>query len=312
MANLSEHSERIDRMERDGVVTPSQAAQLRKSIQTRGSGDAAAPRRGRMPARWIGVLLVMILVIAVAAAIIGTDSGPAPVQDVSSALNQPGDVGAMNATVSKLIGVAILLIVPLLAWAWMHNSLVAKEENVFEAWAQTESNYQRRADLVPVLVESVSRFIKHESETLTAVTEQRAQATARLAEAVDELIRAQQEAAEILRGEPEALIQDEGKLAQLFATQTTVGRSVGNLFAVAEAYPELRSADQFLELQAQLEGTENRINVARLRFNEVVGDFNGTMRKLPWNLVAGAGNFQRKAYFQAEEEARRAPELNFK
>ncbi len=91
-----------------------------------------------------------------------------------------------------------------------------------------------------------------------------------------------------------------------------MGRSVGNLFAVVEAYPELRSADQFLELQAQLEGTENRINVARQRFNDAVGDFNGTMRKLPWSLVASVGSFQRKAYFRSDEEARRAPALDFK
>ena len=218
----------------------------------------------------------------------------------------------MNSAVSRLIGIAILLTVPLLIWAWMHNSLVAKEESVFEAWAQTESNYQRRADLVPALVESVSRYLKHESETLTSVTAERGQATARLAKAVDELIDAQNEATKALRAQTDTLIEDEEMLAKLFARQMTVGRSVGNLFAVAEAYPELRSADQFLELQAQLEGTENRINVARMRFNDAVGEFNGTMRKLPWNLVAGAGNFQRKAYFQSEEEARRAPELKFK
>ena len=127
----------------------------------------------------------------------------------------------------------------------------------------------------------------------------------------DELIKTQKDAAEVLRSDPERLVQDQQMLAQLFAGQASVGRSVGNLFAVVEAYPDLRSGDQFLELQAQLEGTENRINVARQRFNDAVGDFNGTMRKLPWSLVASTGNFQRKAYFQSEQDARRAPELNF-
>ena len=89
----------------------------------------------------------------------------------------------MNPTVSKLIAVAILLIVPLLLWAWMHNTLVAKEESVFEAWAQTESNFQRRTDLVPALVESVSRYIQHESETLTGIARDRGQATGRLGQA---------------------------------------------------------------------------------------------------------------------------------
>jgi len=312
MASLSEHTERIDRMERDGVVTPSQAASLRDSVRARGADGASPPRRGRWPVRWIGVLLAIVAVAAIAVALFAPGGGPATVQDVSQALNQPGGVGDMNTTVSRLIAVAVLLIIPLLLWAWMHNSLVAKEERVFEAWAQTESNYQRRADLVPVLVDTVSRYLQHESETLTGIARERGQASDHLAQAVDELIRAQKEAAAMLRDEPERLIEDNAKLAELFASQTMVGRRVTNLFAVAEAYPELRSADQFLELQAQLEGTENRINVARLRFNDAVGDFNSTMRKLPWNLVAGAGNFQRKAYFQSEDEARRAPELNFK
>ncbi|NNE82339.1 MAG: LemA family protein [Alphaproteobacteria bacterium] len=316
MANLSDtetgsHTARIARMERDGLLSPSQAAQLRDSIQPRSADDSAGPTRGRWPARWIGVFLVTVLVIAVIAALFGSGGGPQTVQDVSSALNQPGGVGEMNATVSKLIAVAILLIVPLLLWALMHNSLVAKEESVFEAWAQTESNYQRRADLVPALVESVTRFIQHESEILTEVTRERGQSTGRLTEAIDELIRTQTDAADALRANPEVLIEDQQKLAQLFAGQASVGRSVGNLFAVVEAYPELRSGDQFLELQAQLEGTENRINVARQRFNDAVGDFNGTLRKLPWSLIASAGNFQRKAYFQSEEDARNAPKLNF-
>lgn len=317
MANLSDtspngHTGRIERMERDGLLTPSQAAQLRDSIQPRDAGDMAAPPRAHWPSRWIAVILVMVIGIALAILLFASGGGPATVQDVSSALNLPGGVGEMNSTVSKLIAVAILLIVPLLAWAWMHNSLVAKEESVFEAWAQTESNFQRRADLVPALVESVSRYIQHESETLTGIAQERGGATERLTQAIDELIATQKEAAEALRTDPQLLIEDEAKLAQLFAGQTSMGRSVGNLFAVVEAYPDLRSADQFLELQAQLEGTENRINVSRLRFNDAVGDFNGTMRKLPWNLVAGAGNFQRKAYFQSDEDARRAPELNFK
>ena len=307
MANREDHQARIDRMERDGVLSPSQAAELRDSIQPRGQSDTT---RSRWPVRWIAIAAAVFVVVTVVTIISG--GGPAPVQDVSTALNEPGGVGAMNATASKVIGIAILLIVPLVAWVWMHNSLVAKEESVFEAWAQTESNYQRRADLVPALIDSVSRYIQHESETFTGVTAARGQATKQLTEAVDELIRAQKEAADALRAEPKTLIQDEEKLDRVFSRQASVNRSVGNLFAVAESYPELRSADQFLELQAQLEGTENRINVARMRFNDAVADFNSTIRKLPWNLVAGAGNFQRKAYFQSEQEARDAPELGFK
>lgn len=308
MANRDEHGERIDRMERDGLLTASQAAELRDSVRPRDIGGEGLPKRAKWSLRAIAVVLGLA---AVSAVLITAGGDPAPVQDVSSTINQPGGVGAMNANLSKVIGVMILLIVPFLAWVWMHNSLVSKEESVLEAWAQTESNYQRRADLVPALVESISRFIRHESETLTAVTQKRRPDTAQLTDAIEELISVQKEAAKILQDKPETLVQNEEKLSKLYAHQTTLGRNVSNLFAVAEAYPELRSADQFLELQAQLEGTENRINVARLRFNDAVGEFNGTMRKLPWNLVASVGNFQRKAYFQSEKEARRAPELKF-
>ncbi len=97
----------------------------------------------------------------------------------------------------------------------------------------------------------------------------------------------------------------------LSETQARIGHGMGAIVAVAESYPDLRSSDQFLELQAQLEGTENRINVARMRFNEAVRDYNRGIRQLPGALVAQVGNFKRKAYFQTEEDARRAPELNF-
>jgi LemA protein len=207
--------------------------------------------------------------------------------------------------------VVVLLLIPFVLWVWMHNSLVSKEEDVFEAWAQVESNYQRRADLVPALVDSVSRYLQHESETLTAITSERGAEADGLSKAIDELIDAQKAAADALRQQPDSVIEDEDKLARLYAEQNVVGRGVSNLLAVAESYPDLRSADQFLELQAQLEGTENRINIARMRFNDAAGEFNSTIRKLPWNLVASTGDFRRKAYFRSEEEARDAPDLGF-
>ncbi|MCP4328512.1 MAG: LemA family protein [Alphaproteobacteria bacterium] len=107
------------------------------------------------------------------------------------------------------------------------------------------------------------------------------------------------------------MIEDETLLRRLYEAQTAVGRGMANVFAVVESYPELRSSDQFLELQAQLEGSENRINITRMRFNDAVRDYNSTLRMLPWNLVASLGSFQRKAYFRSEEEARNAPDLDF-
>ena len=217
----------------------------------------------------------------------------------------------MNRTLGTLLAIGLLIVVPLLIFTYLHNSLVAKEEKVSESWAQTESNFQRRADLIPALVETVSRYLRHERETLTAVTAERSQSAERLSGAVDELLEAQRESAEILREKGQQVIEDEPLLRRLYEAQTAVGRSMANVFAVVEAYPELRSSDQFLELQAQIEGSENRINVARMRFNDSVRDFNATMRMLPWNLVAALGSFQRKAYFRSEEEARNAPDVDF-
>jgi LemA protein len=210
----------------------------------------------------------------------------------------------MNRSFSALLAVALLLIAPLLMWTWLHNSLVGKEEKVFESWAQTESNFQRRADLVPALVDTVSRYLKHESETLIGIAEKRSEAATRVSELVDELIRTEKESADILREEGRTIVEDEQRLKRLFETQAALQRGMNNLFAVVEAYPELRSSDQFLELQAQLEGTENRINVARLRFNDAVLDYNGTMRMLPWSLVANLAPVRIEAWPLARRRPR--------
>jgi len=305
--------ERIARMERDGTITSGQAAMLRASLGSTSApdGEDAGPRASGHR-HWLPWSLLTLVVLVVVVALASLGSGTDAVQDVTQTLNQPGGHGEMNRTLSALLAVALLLVVPLLLWVWLHNGLVAKEERVFEAWAQTESNFQRRADLIPALVDTVSRYLKHESETLTAVTEARAAALERFAGLSESLIRGQKEAAEILRQGDADVIEDEATLARLYRAQAEVGRGMNGLFAVAEDYPELRASDQFLELQAQIEGTENRINVARMRFNDAVRDYNATMRQLPWNLVATLGSFQRKAYFRSEEEARNAPELEFK
>ena len=299
-------------MERDGVLSATQAVLLRDSVTGdggRADGEQAGARRRLRVGRW---LIVGVLLIAVIAAVaVGSGGGDTTVQDVAQTLNEPGGYGQMNRSLSAVLAIAVLVIIPLVFWVWMHNSLVSREEQVFNAWAQTESNFQRRADLIPALVDTVSRYLKHESETLTAVTAERTGATAGLAKAVDDMIRAQKETADIMAGRGEKIIEEQAPLTALYQAQATVGRSMTQLLAVAEAYPELRSADQFLELQAQIEGTENRINVARMRFNEAVRSYNGAIRMVPASLVARAGNFQRKAYFRSDEEARNAPDPQF-
>jgi LemA protein len=231
-------------------------------------------------------------------------------QNVAATLNHVGSSSNMNNVIGVVFGFLLLLLLPVIAWVLMHNSLVSKEEAVFTAWSQVESNYQRRNDLVPSLTESVSRFIKHEAETLSSVTGQRSAPYAALQEAVSKLQAAQAESSDTMNalgGKPPA---EEGALNKVADSQEQVLLGMKGLLAVAEGYPELRSSDQFLTLQAQLEGTENRINVARLRFNEAAQDFNAAIRKMPISLVASANGMQRKAYFTADEGASRAKKLN--
>lgn len=308
----SNPAERIDRMEAEGLISPEQAEMLRASISV---GPTIAPAAALAPVRRSSALY-LLLVVAGAIAVTGLiafalGTGTEAIQDVTRSLNEPEGYGAMNKTLSTFLAIAMLLILPIAIWVWLHNAMVGKEEAVFEAWAQTESNLQRRADLVPALVETVSRYLRHETETLQGVTAARGQAAEQLGAAIEELIRVDKEMSDHLRGLSRDALEEESALGTLFAAQSRVGRGIGGVLAVVEDYPELRSADQFLELQAQLEGTENRINVARIRFNEAVAKYNAAIRRLPGTLVASVGGFRRKAYFRSEEEARDAPELAF-
>lgn len=300
--------ERIQRMVDDGLLDDRQATMLRDSLSGR-DGVAPVPHSGVARVRGLFLGLAAAAAIAAIWTLAGGGATPEAVQDVSEALNLPGEHGAMNRTVSVLLALGLLFIIPLLLWAWMHNSLVAHEERVFETWAQTESTFQRRADLIPGLVDTVKRYLKHERDTLTAVTSARRQASDDVAKGIDKLIDNQKAASDVLR-QGRQILEDEALMKKLFEMQSKLQGSVSTLLAVSESYPDLKSSDQFLQLQAQLEGTENRINVARMRFNEAVGEYNGMMRMLPWSLVASASSFRRKAYFRSDEEARDAPDLD--
>jgi LemA protein len=300
---------RIDRMEADGVITPKQAEMLRASLSLRPeSYQDASPKRS-LRLVWFAVGLVVLIVgLVILAQLAG---GPTEVQDVSAVLNQAEGVGAMNRSLATVLIVVLFVAVGIAGFLWTYNGLVNREERVLAAWGQVESNLQRRADLTPQLVETVSRYLRHEQETFQSVAEARAQETAMLDTAIEDLAQATKESAEQLQRGGERIVEDEESLRALAAAQAKMNRSIQALVATAEAYPELRSSDQFLELQAQLEGTENRLNVTRLRFNELVGEYNSAIRRIPGTLVAAVGNFRRKAYFQAEQEARDAPDLNF-
>jgi LemA protein len=171
-----------------------------------------------------------------------------------------------------------------------YNSMVKLDEQVTSQWAQVENVYQRRVDLIPNLVSSVKGAANFEKETLTQVIEARSKATS-------------------ISVDPTKLTPE--SIAQFQAAQGQLGQSLGRLLATVEAYPELKANQNFLELQAQLEGTENRITVERQKFNTVTQEFNSTIRTFPNNLIAGMFGFKAKGYFQAEAGANKAPKVEF-
>ena len=179
----------------------------------------------------------------------------------------------------------------LLAYSGIYNSLVKAEEQVSEAWAQVENVYQRRADLIPNLVETVKGYAAHERETLEQVIEARSKISQ--------------------MNIPRDTFNDPKALTQFEQAQQGLSSALSRLLVVVEQYPDLKANQNFLELQSQLEGTENRIAVERRRFNEVAREFNTRLRVFPNNLVARLAGFQRKSYFAADEGARVAPKVKF-
>lgn len=171
-----------------------------------------------------------------------------------------------------------------------YNSMVKLDEQVTSQWAQVENVYQRRIDLIPNLVASVKGAANFEKETLTQVIEARAKATS-------------------INVDPTKLTPE--SISQFQAAQGQLSQSLGRLLATVEAYPELKANQNFLELQAQLEGTENRITVERQKFNTVTQEYNSTIRTFPNNLTAGMFGFKAKGYFQAEAGANKAPKVEF-
>ena len=172
----------------------------------------------------------------------------------------------------------------------LYNGLVNSDETVSNAWAKVESDYQRRADLIPNLVETVKGYAAHEKETYQAVVEARANAT-KIQLNVDDLT--------------------EENLQKFQAAQSELNSALSRLIAVSENYPELKANENFLELQAQLEGTENRIKESRNAFNDAVKDYNVKVRKFPNNIVAGMMGFDKKAGFKAAEGSDKAPTVDF-
>jgi LemA protein len=186
-----------------------------------------------------------------------------------------------------ILGVVAVVII----WAvGSYNGLVTKDEKVSEAWANVETVYQRRADLIPNLVNTVKGYAAHEQETLQSVINARANAT------------------NITIDPSTATTED---MKRYMAAQQEVGSALGRLIAIAENYPDLKANQNFLELQKQLEGTENRISTERRKYNETVKSFNASIRRFPTNLIAGMFGFEKRSMFEAQEGAEVAPVVEF-
>ena len=171
-----------------------------------------------------------------------------------------------------------------------YNSLVEKQQTVDQAWAQVENQYQRRADLIPNLVATVKGYATHESETLEKVTLARAKATSITIDAEN---------------------LDEETLAKYQQAQGELSQALKSLLAVTEAYPDLKANENFMNLQTQLEGTENRISTERMRYTEAVKEYNTSIKKFPTVIYAGWFGFKSKPQFKADAGAERAPEVKF-
>lgn len=188
-----------------------------------------------------------------------------------------------------IIAGAVVLI--LLLWGVSgYNGLVSMDEQVSGKWANVETQYQRRADLIPNLVNTVKGYATHEKTTLENVVKARSEATQVKVDPIDLT--------------PE-------RLAQYQKAQGNVSAALGRLLMVAENYPQLKANQNFLELQSQLEGTENRITVARKDFNDAAKAYNVAIRRFPKNILAGIFGFDKKSYFEAENGAEKAPEVKF-
>ena len=196
----------------------------------------------------------------------------------------------MKKTINKILMmvVAVMMLLPL--GSCNYNKLVEKQQKVDQSWAQVENQYQRRADLIPNLVNTVKGYSNHESETFEKVTLARAKATSITIDA-DNLT--------------------EENLAKFQAAQNELSQALKSLLAVTEAYPDLKANENFMNLQTQLEGTENRIATERMRYTEAVMDYNTAIKKFPTTIYAGWFGFDPKPQFKAEEGAQRAPEVSF-
>jgi len=192
-----------------------------------------------------------------------------------------------------LIIIGVIVVLALIIYSSVkgtYNNIVEKDEAVTSAWSQVQNVYQRRADLIPNLVATVKGYAEHEKETLESVIEARSKATS-------------------VTIDPSNI--DASSLKKFQEAQDGLSSALSRLIAVSESYPDLKANQNFLDLQSQLEGTENRITVERQKFNQTAQEYNTYIRQFPRNIYASFFNFEKRAYFEASAGAEKAPEVKF-
>lgn len=197
----------------------------------------------------------------------------------------------MSKGIGIIIVIAVVIIGAIMWGTGIYNNLVGLEEGVTGSWSQVENQYQRRADLIPNLVNTVKGVADFEKETYTAVTEARAK--------VNQI------------NMTSDMLSDPNAFSQFQSAQDGLGSALSRLLVTVENYPQLKANENFMQLQAQLEGTENRISVERKKFNEVVQNYNTTIRQFPGSIIAGFTGFSQKQYFKAVAGSDQAPKVEF-
>lgn len=197
----------------------------------------------------------------------------------------------MSKGIGILIVVAVVIIGAIMWGTGIYNNLVGLDEGVTSSWSQVENQYQRRADLIPNLVSTVKGVANFEKDTYTAVTEARAKVNQ-------------------INMSPE-MLSDPNAFQQFQSAQDGLGSALSRLLVTVENYPQLKANENFSQLQAQLEGTENRISVERKKFNEVVQNYNTTIRQFPGSIIAGFTGFGQKQYFKSVSGSDQAPKVEF-
>ena len=306
--DLGIERERLERMVSKGLLTAEEAARLATSLDELAARDAAplgssSGGRNRRLVSLLGICALFTLLGLLAGLWLqGPASQPATVPEAQPTHEsgdgkptRPIDLNALSeersrtmAGTAKLSGaVMFLIIAAVIAGLLMalYNRLIDSRESVNAGWAQVENVYQRRLDLVPVLIDAVQTYMEHERDTLQALTEARADALA---------------VTGTLGGQPP---QNAQQMQALESAQGEVQSAMARFFAVVENYPELKASQNFLTLQDQIEGTENRIAMERRQYNEFVRAHNARVLKFPTNIVAGIMDFTGKPYFQAEDRA---------